>query len=76
MTKHLKLMILVTWKEQGQWDLYQTLKNLVRRLEILQPFFFKQPQLAFLQKFANRLSSFYIPIMALKKGVLPVEAYF
>ncbi len=68
MTKHLKLMILVTWKEQGQWDLYQTLKDLVARLEILQPFFFEQPQPAFLQKFANRLSSFYIPIMALKKG--------
>jgi len=68
MTKHLKLMILVTWNEDGQWDLYQTLKDLVRRLEILQPFFLEQPQLAFLQKFANRLSSFYIPIIALKKG--------
>ncbi|MFH0844002.1 MAG: glycosyltransferase [Pseudomonadota bacterium] len=63
----LSLMILVTWKEEGEWDLNKALKERIRRLEVLQPFILRWPRGKFWKKVTTKLCNFYIPIIALFK---------
>jgi glycosyltransferase involved in cell wall biosynthesis len=63
--RRLKLLILVSWKEEGKWDLCEPMQNHVGQLEILQPFFFKSAYLSFLNKISVKLSFFYVPLRAL-----------
>lgn len=57
-------MILVTWREEGDWELYQGLKARFERVEILQPFWGKDPRKRLWQRLSTRLSYFYVPVMA------------
>lgn len=63
----LRVMILITWKEEGEWDLYKALEDRVRRLEVLQPFLLRWPPRIFWKKMTTKLCDLYIPLLALFK---------
>lgn len=62
----LKLLVLVSWKEEGNWDLCEPMQGRIRQLAIKQPFFFKHSLLAALNRFSVKLSLFYVPLLALR----------
>lgn len=64
MLNKIKLLIMVNWKEEGRWDLYQFLLNQVRKIYIQQPREFKSKRL---NRLSIRLCEFYLPIVALYK---------
>ena len=63
----LKLAILVTWHEQGQWDLYQELKQTLAQVVIFQPFKLKRSVSDTLRKLAFKLTEFYISFLAFRQ---------
>ena len=61
----LKLLLLVTWKEEGQWYLYRQLKKRLQRIEVLQPFFFSKAWPRCIGKLAVHLAPVYMSLSAL-----------
>jgi glycosyltransferase involved in cell wall biosynthesis len=61
----LRLLILVNWKEQGEWSFLHFLKNTVRKVDVLQPVSFKPAANSRLIYLSNYLSEFYVPLLAL-----------
>jgi len=61
----LKLLILINWKEEGEWTFLHFLKKMVPSIDILQPFSLKMAVIRRLTHISNYLSDFYVPILAL-----------
>jgi glycosyltransferase involved in cell wall biosynthesis len=57
-----RLLMMIHWKEAGNWDLYRTIKDGVAQVDILQPYGFRR---FILNKLSDVLSEFYLPLMAL-----------
>lgn len=64
MIAELKILILVNWKEEGEWSFLHFLKKYVHSIEILQPVSFQQEVSGRLTRLSNYLSEFYVPLMA------------
>jgi glycosyltransferase involved in cell wall biosynthesis len=65
MISKLKLVILVNWKEDGNWSFLHLLKNKIQNVDILQPVSFTHPVGSQLTRLSNYLSEFYGPLLAL-----------
>ena len=65
MISRLKLVILVNWKEDGNWSFLHLLKNKIHNVDILQPVSFAHPVSSQLTHLSNYLSEFYGPLLAL-----------
>jgi len=61
----LRLLILVNWKEEGEWSFLHFLKNKVQDVDILQPVSFKPTVNSRWSYVSNYLSEFYVPLLAL-----------
>jgi glycosyltransferase involved in cell wall biosynthesis len=64
MISRLKLVFLVNWKEEGHWYFLPLLKNMVQKVDVLQPVSFKHPVNSRLTDISKYLSEFYVPLMA------------
>ncbi len=64
MISRLKLVIMVNWKEDGNWSFLHLLKNKVQNVDILQPVSFTHPVGSRLTNISNYLSEFYGPLLA------------
>jgi glycosyltransferase involved in cell wall biosynthesis len=64
MVSKLKLAILVNWKDEGNWSLLRSLKNIVQNIDVLQPISFKHRVAGRLTHISNYLSEFYLPLLA------------
>jgi hypothetical protein len=60
----LKLLLLVTWKEEGEWYLYRQLKARLQSVEVLQPFFFSKAWPGFMAMLAAFFAPVYITLLA------------
>lgn len=60
--EHIRLLLMIHWKESGNWDLYHAIKHRLARIDILQPhgFRYRLPD-----KLSHILSEFYLPLIAL-----------
>lgn len=65
MISRLKLLILVNWKEDGNWYFLHFLKRIVQQVDVLQPVALKHPEMRRFTYVLNYLSEFYVPLMAL-----------
>ena len=65
MISRLRLLILVNWKEEGEWSFLRYLKKAGPHVEVLQPFSFKSAFGGKLTYLSNYLSEFYVPFLAL-----------
>ncbi len=65
MISQLRLLILVNWKEEGEWSFLHFLRNVVQNVDILQPVSFKHAVNSRLTHVSNYLSEFYVPLLAL-----------
>jgi glycosyltransferase involved in cell wall biosynthesis len=60
----LKLVILVNWKDEGDWSLLRHLKSTTQNVDVLQPVSFKHPFGRRLTRLSSYLSEFYVPLLA------------
>ncbi|MBA4368243.1 MAG: hypothetical protein C0403_11485 [Desulfobacterium sp.] len=65
LTAQLNLLILVNWKEEGEWSLLLLLRKMVGRIDIVQPVSFKRSISSRFTNISNYLSEFYVPLLAL-----------
>lgn len=65
MNSRLKLAILISWPEEGNWLLPRCLERQGQAVEILRPISFTSPFSGRLNRLSNYLSEFYNPIRAL-----------
>ncbi len=61
----LRLALLITWKEEGEWYFFRTLGRRTARLETVQPFFLNRPVSSRLRRLSIRLAPLYTPLAAL-----------
>jgi|SRR3989339_448207 len=64
MISRLRLVILVNWKEKGDWSFLLSLKNKVKSVDILQPVSFKHQISSRWTSISNYSSEFYVPLLA------------
>ena len=64
---NLKLLMLITWREEGKWSFYRSVKSRVKQLDLIQPFYIKGEQNSAWGLLSTYLAEFYIPIIAFTK---------
>jgi glycosyltransferase involved in cell wall biosynthesis len=61
----LKLLILINWREDGQWTFLGLVRNKVLRIDLLQPLSFRYPICDRLIHLFDYWSDFYLPVLAM-----------
>ncbi|MFP5213652.1 MAG: glycosyltransferase family 4 protein [Acidobacteriota bacterium] len=62
----MRLAILVTWKEEGRWQLYRFLAERVRQVRVFQPYLCGGIGGRMLNGLSARLCAFYLPLSAFR----------
>jgi glycosyltransferase involved in cell wall biosynthesis len=62
---HLKLLIMVNWKEEGKWSFLRILKSQIEQTAVLQPLSLKHSVNNRFTYLSNYLSEFYVPLTAM-----------
>ncbi|MGD9972522.1 MAG: glycosyltransferase [Desulfatirhabdiaceae bacterium] len=60
--EQIRVLMMIHWKESGNWDLYRAIKDRLARVDFLQPYGFR---CLLLDKLSYILSEFYLPLIAL-----------